>query len=98
MRRDQTSAKFGWWMGLPALAGLAAVSGAQAEQKIQPPSIWEQDTLTGDWGGARTALKDRGVTVGLNYIGETFGVLSGGVDRRTTYEGRVEFSIDADLQ
>lgn len=88
-----------WIVCLMATAAAAVVASAQAAEPAKaPPSIWEQDTLTGDWGGARSALKDRGVTVGLNYIGETFGVLSGGIDRRTTYEGRVEFSIDADLQ
>ncbi|MFA6264223.1 MAG: carbohydrate porin [Pseudolabrys sp.] len=63
------------------------------------PSIWERDTLTGDWGGGRTALKEnQGIDITLNYIGETFGVLSGGVNRRTSYEGRLEFSVDTDWQ
>ena len=39
-------------------------SQARAEDNAKPPaSIWEQDTLTGDWGGARTALKDKGIAV-----------------------------------
>ena len=50
------------------------ICGAHAEEKPKaPPSIWEQDTLTGDWGGARTALKDKGgIDFTLNYIGESF--------------------------
>ena len=83
-----------------AAAGLGlAVSGAQAKAPVKSPSIWQQDTLTGDWGGARTALKDKsGIEITLNYIGETLAVLSGGLHRRTSYEGRLEFSIDTDLE
>lgn len=77
--------------------GIAA-SGAQAAEKAKPPqSIWEQETLTGDWGGARTALKDKGVDVTVQYIGETLNILSGGVQRGTTYEGRLEFTVETDL-
>ena len=81
---------------LTAATAMAAASRAQAADR--PKSIWEQETLTGDWGGARTALKDRGIDITLNYIGETLGVLSGGVERRTVYDGRLDFSVDTDLQ
>jgi porin len=81
-----------------AFAALGAVA-AQAEDKPKAPqSIWEQDTLTGDWGGARTALHDKGIDFTLNYINETLAVLSGGLQRRASYEGRLEFSVDSDLQ
>jgi porin len=89
---------------LAAAMSVAAIgfgSGGAAFAKDQPkpaPSLWERDTLTGDWGGGRTALKEnQGIDITLNYIGETFGVLSGGLNRRTSYEGRLEFSVDTDL-
>jgi len=82
--------------------GAALVIGAfaaQAQEKPKaPPSIWEQDTLTGDWGGARTALKDKGIEITLTYINEVLGVLSGGLHQDASYEGRFEFSVDTDLQ
>jgi len=53
--------------------------------------------LTGDWDGARTALKDKGVDITLISINEIMGVLSGGLHRQASYEGRIEFSVDADL-
>ena len=83
-----------------AAAGLGfAATDAQAKDPVKEPSIWERETLTGDWNGARTALKDKnGIDITLNYIGETLAVLSGGLHRRTSYEGRLEFSVDADLQ
>ena len=86
------------------MAAMAAVavgtSGAQAEEKAKAPqSIWEQDTLTGDWGGARTALKEKsGIDVTLNYVNEVFAVLSGGLQRRASYEGRLEFSVNTNLE
>ncbi len=85
-------------MTVAALA--VGTSGAQAEEKAKaPPSIWEQDTLTGDWGGARTALKDKsGIDITLNYVNEVFAVLSGGLQRRASYEGRLEFSVDGNLE
>jgi len=43
-------------------------------------------------------LKDRGVDITLNYIGEAFDVLSGGLQKGPSYEGRAEFSLDANLQ
>src|SRR3972149_4000199 len=83
-----------------AAAGLGfGAASAQAKEPVKSQSIWEQDTLTGDWGGARSTLKDkRGIEITLNYIGETFAVLSGGLERRTSYEGRLEFSVDTDLE
>jgi len=70
-------------------------TGAQADDKAKPPaSIWEQETLTGDWNGARSTLKDSGIEITLNYINEVLAVMSGGVDRRASYEGRLEFTIE----
>ncbi len=89
------------WRFLTAGAAVAltlAASGAQAAQPAKAPqSIWDQDKLTGDWGGARTDLSNKGIDITLNYVAEVFGVLSGGLDQRASYEGRLEFSVDADL-
>ena len=80
------------------VAGLSAPVAQAADKPKEAKSIWEQETLTGDWGGTRSALKDRGIDITLNYVGETFAVLSGGIDRRGSYEGRFEFSLDSDLE
>ncbi|HEU5017037.1 MAG TPA: carbohydrate porin [Pseudolabrys sp.] len=93
-----------WRSLLAATVSLAVIGAAQAADvigKAKPPapqSTWEQDKLTGDWGGARTALSDQGLDFTINYINEVFGVLSGGLERRASYEGRLELSADADLQ
>jgi porin len=88
----------GWRLSILAFAAALGVSATQAKEPAKPQSIWEQEKLTGDWGGARTTLKDRGIDITLNYIGETFDVLAGGLQKRPSYEGRAEFSLDADLQ
>ena len=80
-------------------ASAAAQIAAPTSATAQETSFWKRDTLTGDWGGARSALKDKyGTEVTVNYIGETLSVLSGGLHRHTSYEGRLEFSLDTDLQ
>ena len=86
---------------ITAVAMGAGVSAGRLWRRTKKPSasIWDREKLTGDWGGARTALKEKnGIDISLNYIGETFSVLSGGVNRASSYEGRLEFSVDADLQ
>jgi porin len=86
-------------MAIGALTALSLTAAHAAEGPNKAPkSIWEQDTLTGDWGGARTALKDKGIDVNLTYINEVFGVLGGGLNQRSSYEGRFDLSVDTDLQ
>ena len=56
------------WMG---------ATTARADEKREPKSIWQQETLTGDWGGARSALKDKnGIDISLTYINEVLGVFA----------------------
>ena len=68
--------------------------GAGAAEK----GLWEREKLSGDWGGVRSSLKDRGIEVGLNYTGETLNILRGGLRRGTVYEGRLDGTIDTDLE
>lgn len=70
---------------------------ADAAGSSAPQSIWEWGNLTGDWGGRRTALKKKGLEFTINYIGEIMNVPSGGLRRGTTYEGQLNFTVDADL-
>jgi porin len=49
-------------------------------------------------GGLRPALARHGVTFQLNYIGEAFSNVSGGIKRGSAYDGRLEAVLDADLE
>lgn len=85
---------------IAALVAVPAVRAADLSSQMPPASsddLWTRDKLTGDWGGARTALTQRGIDITLNYIGETFGMLAGGFRQGADYEHRIELSVDADL-
>jgi porin len=71
-----------------------AGSGTEAST---PKTIWQQDTLSGDWGGARTWLSDRGVTFNLTETDEGFGNVSGGLRRGAIFEGLTKMGVGLDL-
>jgi len=82
-----------------ALAVMLCMAPWQAgqAQEAAGDTLWERDTLTGDWGGSRSSISESGVDIGLEYIGEGMHVSSGGIKTGTTYEGRVELSLDFDF-
>lgn len=88
-----------------AAAIILGVAGAAGAAGAEEKSLQEREKLTGDWGGARSALEARGVEVGLQYIGEILGI-SGGVwggERPgrgpvATYEGRFDLFLNVDLE
>jgi porin len=73
--------------------GIGALDARAEEQ-----SPWEREKLTGDWGGARTALKEKGIEVSINYIGETLSILTGGLQTGAAYEGRLDVMVETDLE
>lgn len=80
--------------GFATIALLAFSPSAWASDS----SLTERERLTRDWGGTRTALEQRGIDIGIHYIGETLSILSGGLRRGTAFEGRLELSVDTDLE
>ncbi len=81
--------------GLVAMLPLTAampVTNAYAEE------IPHADTLTGDWGGARSALERQGITVDMTYTGETFRTMSGDIGQGTAFEGLLGIAIEVDLE
>jgi len=58
----------------------------------------ESDHLTGDWGGWRTALVERGVHIQAGYVGEGFGNVTGGLRRGAVYEGLAEAAVEFDFE
>lgn len=73
-------------------------TGPETEPGASEPGFFDRETLTGDWGGMRKVLGDNGVEVGAEYIGETQGVVSGGLRRGAIYEGRFAISTDFDFE
>lgn len=92
----------------PGSAGQAqpAEPPAQRTQTSQPgaqptgtaaQSIWNQDTLTGNWGGLRQILQDDGITVALQEQSEVWDNLAGGFRQGTAYDGLTTASLRLDL-
>lgn len=63
-----------------------------------PIGFLERDTLTGDWGGARLALRDAGLSINATEIGEILGAAHSHGRNGAIYEGRLEADLDIDLE
>jgi porin len=78
------------------LGGLVLSSWPAAAE--QADGWLERPTLSGDWGGTRCRLEDRGIGVWAGYRAGLWSVLGGGFDTGTRYEGFAEWGFDADLE
>jgi porin len=87
---------------LLALFGLSFAAQAEAGEasaaKSYSGDFWSRSTLTGDWGGARNDLAQKGVTLDLNLIQIGQGNISGGKDVGWEYGGRGDLTINLDTQ
>ena len=61
-------------------------------------AVWQQDTLSGELGGYRSRLADRGVSLGAIYTGELVSTLSGGVRRKTVYLDNIDLTLTIDVE
>lgn len=80
---------------------LSLTAGAQDAPNsngIPDPSIATSLPQNGDPLGYRKALAERGITVGLNYVGQWQGNTSGGTRQSSIYIGRFEALVDVDLE
>jgi len=76
------------------IAGTFGVSVGRAFGQTAPFS----DALTGDWGGARSALLSRGVSFEPVYTGEAVGNISGGIKTKATYLDDLDLKLRVDGQ
>ena len=87
--------------GVIACAMLAAGAGgspALAEDVPAADGLFDRAELTGDWGGARSWLEDRGITLTLTQTSDVLGNTIGGFRRGVAYDGVFEGQIDVDLE
>mgnify|MGYP003396374788 FL=1 len=54
----------------------------ETQPEADSTNLWTRSTLTGDWGGLRTSLAERGVTLGFSQTSDVIGIASGGLHRR----------------
>jgi porin len=79
----------------------AALAQEGAEGLLPVPDyggdLWNRSRLTGDWGGMRTDLANKGVQVDVDWTQYVQGIADGGLDRSTRYGGHVDYLINLDL-
>ncbi len=71
---------------------------ASEPSKTTPPSFWESPTLTGNWGGVRKTLEDKGITFPVSYTIDVLGNPVGGASRGTAYTGVLGLGAHIDFQ
>jgi len=61
------------------------------------PDLWRQETMTGDWGGARSRWKEKGVDLEFRFLNFYQGTTSGGTSQQSEYNGKFETTWKFDL-
>lgn len=82
----------------PAHAASMGEAPPNNEAQSPPASLFERQTLTGDWGGLRTQMQDQGIKFGLQEQSELWGNLTGGIRRGATYDGLTTGTLRVDLE
>jgi porin len=59
--------------------------------------LTSRDVLTGNWGGTRSELEDKGIVLGGDAIDEVLGNTTGGTKTGAIYDGRTEMFATLDL-
>lgn len=77
-----------------ALAALAVMPISAAEDL--PP--WQEETLSGDWGGARARLFEKGITLDSTHRSDVIGNLDGGTQRGSSWLGYTDIRAGFDLE
>ena len=54
--------------------------------------------LSGDWGGHRQSLADRGVQLEVDFVQTLQGVVDGGIDEGIEYTGSLEYVLKIDIE
>jgi len=86
---------------LSALGQAPQLPGPMTSPTANPnavPAFFNQDNLLGDFGGARSRLADKGVTLTPIYSAETFGNPSGGARQGAIYEGLLDLELTIDFK
>lgn len=79
---------------LTALACFA--SSAIAEEEKSPE--WNAQTLTGDWGGTRSNLYNKGINLEFTHKSDVMDNVSGGIKRGAAWMGHTEARMKMDME
>jgi porin len=78
-------------------AEITAAQAGAAQPAPPPPDFLHQEELTGEWGGARTKWKDKGVELASSLTQFYQGVAAGGVETGSEYNGTAQAKLTFDL-
>jgi porin len=60
--------------------------------------IWTRSYFTGDWGGKRAELANKGIQFDFEFMQYSQSVVEGGLDSKTAWGGKQNFILNLDLQ
>ncbi len=90
-------AKYTLLIVLIALLGSSLQAFAQTAETTEPPSFVNQKYLTGDWGGERTTLENKGISFDVFLQSDMMGAVSGGNSQGFGVWDRVRPTMDIDM-
>ncbi|MBI3901891.1 MAG: carbohydrate porin [Nitrosomonadales bacterium] len=81
-------------LALAMVGGFAGYAVAEEEKSLD----WNAQTLTGDWGGTRTSLYNKGIELTLGHKSDFMADASGGIKRGANWMGYTEAGIRMNLE
>lgn len=78
---------------LIVLVVLGNVTSANAEEALD----WKAETLSGDWGGTRSSLYNKGITVEIIHKSDVLTNTSGGIKQGSVWMANTEAAINMDM-
>ncbi|MEQ1603141.1 MAG: carbohydrate porin [Methylophilaceae bacterium] len=79
------------------IAATCALSAQAMAEEAELPN-WQEDTLTGDWGGLRADLYKKGIELGFTHKSDVLANVSGGLKRGVAWLGHTEARFSFDLE
>jgi carbohydrate-selective porin OprB len=70
---------------------------AMAQETTGGQRWFDQDTMTGNWGGSRSSLRDAGIDLRAHFTTESAGNPSGGNYQAVRYTQQIDFGANFDL-
>jgi len=83
-------------LGMALVFALLVANVSSHAQEATGGNIWTRDKLTGDWGGLRSDLSNKGIDIGLRLSNYLQSVASGGVDENTEYGATMDYRLNFD--
>lgn len=80
---------------LSVIATLLAITPALAGAKDESAAEWLFPKAFNDW---RNGLADRGLALGGTYVGDNIANVTGGISKGAIHFGRLDLTVDADLE